>query len=95
LTHLLKHQFQSEQRSSSWRGGMVEHRQRMRNDFEESPSPRAAEVFTRAYAHARERVSAETGLPLRRFPRPTPTPWSRRSTPSSCRPDPRLEAEVR
>jgi hypothetical protein len=75
LTHLLKHQFQPEQRSSSWRGGMVEHRQRMRNDFEESPSlrPRAAEVFTRAYADARERVSAETGLPLRRFPRPTPT----------------------
>src|SRR5688500_9694007 len=45
LTHLLKHQFQTEQRSSSWRGSIVEHRQRLRDDFEESPSlrPHAAE----------------------------------------------------
>ena len=40
LTHLLKHQFQPEQRSSSWRGSIVEHRQRLRDDFEESPSLR-------------------------------------------------------
>jgi Domain of unknown function DUF29 len=71
LTHLLKHEFQPEQRSSSWRGSIVEHRQRLRDDFEESPSlrPHAAEVFARAYADARERASAETGLPLRSFPR--------------------------
>jgi hypothetical protein len=71
LTHLLKYEFQPEQRSSSWRGSIVEHRQRLRDDFEESPSlrPHAAEVFARAYADARERASAETGLPLRSFPR--------------------------
>jgi hypothetical protein len=71
LTHLLKHDFQPEQRSSSERGSIVEHRQRLRDDFEESPSlrPQAAEVFARAYADARERASAETGLPLRSFPR--------------------------
>jgi hypothetical protein len=71
LTHLLKHEFQPEQRSSSERGSIVEHRQRLRDDFEESPSlrPHAAEVFARAYADARERASAETGLPLRSFPR--------------------------
>jgi hypothetical protein len=70
LTHLLKHQLQPEQRSSGRRGALVEHRQRWRDDFEESPSlrPHAADAFTRAYADARERVSAETGLPLRRFP---------------------------
>jgi hypothetical protein len=74
LMHLLKHQFQPEQRSSSWRGSIVKHRQRMRDDFEESPSlrPYAAEVFARAYADARERASAETGLPLRSFPRTSP-----------------------
>ncbi len=74
LTHLLKHQFQPEQRSSSWRGSIVEHRQRLRDDFEESPSlrPYAAAVFTRAYADARERASAETGLPLNTFPKSRP-----------------------
>jgi Domain of unknown function DUF29 len=74
LTHLLKHQFQPEQRSSGWRGSMVEHRRRLRYDFEESPSLRsyAAEVFASAYADAREQASAETGLPLRRFPKSGP-----------------------
>jgi hypothetical protein len=74
LTHLLKHQFQPGQRSSGWRGGVVEHRQRLRDDFEESPSlrPHAAAVFARAFADARERASAETGLPLRTFPRSSP-----------------------
>lgn len=74
LTHLLKFQFQPEQRSSGWRGSIVEHRRRLRDDFEESPSlrPYAAEVFARAYADAREQASAETGLPLRSFPRTSP-----------------------
>jgi hypothetical protein len=74
LTHLLKFEFQPEQRSSGWRGSIVEHRRRLRDDFEESPSlrPYAAEVFARAYADAREQASAETGLPLRSFPRTSP-----------------------
>jgi len=74
LTHLLKHQFQPEQRSSSWRSSILEHRRRLRDDFEESPSlrPHAAEVFMRAYADAREQASAETGLPLRGFPKSSP-----------------------
>jgi hypothetical protein len=74
LTHLLKHQFQPEQRSSSWHGSIVEHRQRLRDDFDESPSlrPHAGEVFARAYADARERASAETALPLRTFPKSSP-----------------------
>ena len=74
LSHLLKFQFQPEQRSRSRRGSIVEHRQRMRDDFEESPSLRshAAQVFASAYADARERASAETGLPLRTLPRSSP-----------------------
>jgi hypothetical protein len=71
LTHLLKHEFEPEQRSSSGRGSIVEYRQRLRDDLEENPSlrPHAAEVFARAYADARERASAESGLPIRSFPR--------------------------
>jgi hypothetical protein len=74
LTHLLQHQFQPDQRSSSWNASIVEHRQRLRDDFEESPSlrPYAAEVFARAYADARERASAETALPPRTFPKASP-----------------------
>jgi len=74
LTHLLKHQFQPEQCSSGWRGTVLEHRRRLRYDFEESPSlrPHAAEVFARAYADACEQASAETGLPLRTFPTSSP-----------------------
>jgi hypothetical protein len=74
LTHLLKHQFQPAQRSSSWRGSILEHRRRLRDDFEESPSlrPHAAEVFARAYADAREQASTETGVPLHTFPTSNP-----------------------
>jgi Domain of unknown function DUF29 len=74
LTHLLKHQFQPEQRSSGWRGSIVEHRRRLRYDFEESPSLRshAAEAFASAYADAREQAAAETGLSLRTFPNSSP-----------------------
>ena len=74
LTYLLEHQFQPTQRSSGWRGSILEHRRRLRDDFEESPSlrPHAAEVFARAYADAREQASVETGLPLRSFPNSSP-----------------------
>ncbi len=80
LTHLLKHQFQPEQRSSGWQGSIVEHRRRLRYDFEESPSlrPHAAGVFARAYADAREQASAETGLPLQTLPESSP--WTLEQT---------------
>jgi hypothetical protein len=74
LTHLLKYQFQPEERSTSWLGSIVEHRRRLRYDFEESPSlrPYAADAFADAYADAREQASAETGRPLRILPRSSP-----------------------
>jgi hypothetical protein len=51
MAHLLKHQFQPDQRSSGRRGSMVEHRRQIRYDLAESPSLRghAAEVFAQAY----------------------------------------------
>ena len=74
LTHLLKYQFQPDQRSSGWRGSIVEHRRRLRYDFKESPRLRghASEVFTEAYEDAREQASAESGLPPRAFPKSSP-----------------------
>jgi Domain of unknown function DUF29 len=74
LTHLLKYQFQPDQLSSSWRGSILEHRRRLRYDFKDSPSLRghASEVFTQAYEDAREQASAESGLPLRQFPKASP-----------------------
>ena len=74
LLHLLKHQFQPRRRSRSWRASIVEHRQRLRDDFRSSPSLRgyARDVFTEAYADARARASAETGLPEGVFPETPP-----------------------
>jgi hypothetical protein len=74
LSHLLKYRFQPDQRSGSWRASIVEHRQRLRDDLEESPSlaVHAEAVLERAYADARARALAETGLPANQVPRTCP-----------------------
>lgn len=74
LLHLLKYRFQPRRRSRSWRAGIVEHRQRLRDDFRSSPSLRgyARDMFEEAYADARARALAETGLPVQRFPAEPP-----------------------
>ena len=74
LSHLLKYQFQPEQRSGGWRASIIEHRQRLRDDLEESPSlaGHAETVLERAYADARARALAETGLPAKQLPRTCP-----------------------
>ena len=74
LKHLLKHQFQPRRRSRSWQASIVEHRQRLRDDFRTSPSLRgyARGVFDEAYADARARALAETGLAERRLPDEAP-----------------------
>jgi hypothetical protein len=74
LLHLLKHQFPPRRRSRSWRASIVEHRQRLRDDFRTSPSLRgyAREVVEEAYGDARERARAETGLPERMLPPNSP-----------------------
>lgn len=74
LTHLLKYQYQPDQRSGSWRASIVEHRQRLRDDLEESPSlvGYVGAVLDRAYADARMRALAETGLPAKQLPRTCP-----------------------
>jgi hypothetical protein len=74
LLHLLKYQFQRRRRSWSWRASIVEHRQRLRDDLRTSPSLRghAEGVFDEAYADARIRAVAETGLAERTFPPAAP-----------------------
>lgn len=70
LTHLLKCHSQPEQRSTSWTGSIVEHRRRIRDEIEDSPSLAGypGEVFERCYRDAREQAAAETGLPPATFP---------------------------
>jgi hypothetical protein len=74
LLHLLKHQFQPRRRSRSWQDSIVEHRQRLRDDFRTSPSLRAyaRAMFDEAYADARARAIVQTGLSARAFPEISP-----------------------
>ncbi len=70
LLHLLKWQFQAEMRSGSWGGSIVEHRQRIQDDLQDSPSLRSVlpEIWESAYQKAIARAIAETGLAVGTFP---------------------------
>jgi Domain of unknown function DUF29 len=70
LTHLIKYRTQSDQRSSSWRGSIVEHRRRLRKLLRESPSlvPYAREIFAECYADGCEQAAADSGLSPKTFP---------------------------
>mgnify|MGYP003445974376 CR=1 FL=1 len=70
LIHLLKWQYQSSMRSNSWKSSIREHRRRLREALQDSPSlnPYLLEVFGECYQDAREQASDETGLPLESFP---------------------------
>ena len=70
LLHLLKWEFQPEIRSGSWTGSIIEHRQRLRDLLNDSPSLRnyLAEVLSLAYSDAIVRAVNETGLEIAMFP---------------------------
>lgn len=74
LMHLLKYRYQPEKRSNSWRASIVEHRQKLKKAFQESPSlqPYYTEIFNECYQDTRELAAAETGLPIENFPVETP-----------------------
>ena len=75
LLHLLKWQYQPEQRSNSWKGSIVEHRRRILESLEESPSFRPfllAEILAKADQDALDQAEAETGLPRETFPASCP-----------------------
>lgn len=70
LLHLLQWQFQTEQRSGSWEGSIVEHRRRIKKALKESPSlkPYLESIFLETYTEAVKQAKAETGLLLEIFP---------------------------
>lgn len=74
LLHLLKWQFQPDRRSGSWEGSIIEHRRRVREAIEESPSlqPYLENIFAECYTQAVKQAKAETRLPLETFPQQCP-----------------------
>ncbi len=70
IMHLLKWEFQPDQRSGSWKSSIAEHRRRIRKSLQDSPSlkPYLEEVFSECYSDAVEQASAETGLSIETFP---------------------------
>jgi hypothetical protein len=77
LAHMLKWDFQPERRSRSWQGSILEHRQRIADELEDSPSysSRIEEAVARAYRTAVARAVAETDLPRNSFPAACPYSW--------------------
>jgi hypothetical protein len=74
LTHLLKWQHQPTRRSGSWKGSITEHRRRIREALEESPSlhPHLKNALARCYADAARIAGDETGLSRATFPQVCP-----------------------
>jgi hypothetical protein len=74
LLHLLKWKYQPEKRTNSWKFSIREHRRRLEEDFEDSPSLQNyyREVFPKCYANARKLAADETGLVLDIFPVESP-----------------------
>lgn len=70
LLHLLKWEFQPELRTGSWAGSITEHRTRILDILEDSPSLNnyLPEAILWAYPRARRQAKDETGLPLEVFP---------------------------
>lgn len=74
LVHLLKWQFQPDRRSGSWGGSIVEHRRRIQEAVEDSPSlqPYLESIFAGCYLQAVKQATAETGVSSEMFPQQCP-----------------------
>lgn len=74
LMHLLKWQYQPSKRSGSWRGSIIEHRIRIQDAFEDSPSLKNhyGQIFDKAYKQTRQKAAVETGLDIKTFPTDCP-----------------------
>jgi len=74
LMHLLKYKYQPEKRSGSWQATIREHRKRLREALEESPSlkPYFDEVLGQCYDHAKLLAADETELAVATFPEQSP-----------------------
>jgi hypothetical protein len=76
LMHLLKLTYQPEKATRSWNLTIVEHRKRIQDTLQESPSlkPYFDEIFETCYQDAIELAVAETGLSPTTFPENCPFP---------------------
>ena len=83
LLHLLKWKYQVNKRSGSWKSCIIEHRNRMLDDLEDSPSykPYYQQIFDKCYQNARKYAEAEIGLPINTFPAVCPFPKTEVLTP--------------
>lgn len=77
LMHLLKWQYQPEQRAfygRSWIATIDEQRDELRSILADSPSLKSyvLEIFAEKYAIARQRAARQTGLALETFPEASP-----------------------
>jgi len=70
LLHLLKWQYQPNKRTRSWEKSIAEHRRRIDERFEASPSLKRyyLQIFDKCYRNARKQAKIETRLSLARFP---------------------------
>ncbi len=74
VMHLLKWRFQPEKRKPGWRATILDHRDRVIETIEMSPSLRRypAQVLSRQYVKARLKAADETGLDESVFPEVCP-----------------------
>ncbi|NCJ06179.1 DUF29 family protein [Synechococcales cyanobacterium C] len=70
MMHLLKWDYQPEKRSGSWRATIREHRRRILDILEDSPSLKSdlTVVLPQCFTVARLQAADENGLPLEAFP---------------------------
>ena len=78
LIHMLKWDYQPEERSQSWRRSIHNGRSKAELIIDDSPSfaNRTDEVVARAYPAARSRAALETTIPERSFPSKCPYDWN-------------------
>ena len=71
LMHLLKYKYQPGKWTNSWLFTIVEHRKRLQQYLNDSPSlkPYFSEVFDECYQDAMDLAAAETGLSHENFPK--------------------------
>jgi len=76
LGHLLKWQFQPENRSNSWRATIREQRRKLTKLLQESPSlqPYLSEALAEAYQDGIDLAVQDTNLPNETFPTSCPYP---------------------
>lgn len=76
LTHLLKWQFQPEQRGKSWERTLIEQRKRIARLLADSPSlaPKLPDLIPDAYDSALRWAAEETGMDESDFPQECPFP---------------------